>query len=71
MIEDARKKHKSLSVCWLDIANAYGSVDHNLIQFSLKDYHAPYHLVSVISDLYNNLAGVVTSKQWSSDPFPI
>ena len=61
MIEDARKKHKSLSVCWLDIANAFGSVHHNLIQFSLKHYHAPHHLVSVISDLYNNLAGVITS----------
>ena len=26
ILGDARKKHKSLAVCWLDLANAYGSV---------------------------------------------
>ena len=30
VLAEARKKHKSLSVCWLDLANAYGSVHHSL-----------------------------------------
>ena len=38
---DARKKHKSLAVCWLDLANAYGSVHHTLMSFTLKHYSAP------------------------------
>ncbi len=40
ILSEARKKHKSLAVAWLDLANAYGSVHHSLIQFSLKHYHA-------------------------------
>ena len=35
IIQDARTKHKSLAVCWLDLANAYGSVHQSLIDFSL------------------------------------
>ena len=40
-VSEARTKHKLLCVCWLDLANAYGSVHHDLIDFSLKYYHAP------------------------------
>ena len=28
VIKEASEKHRSLSVCWLDLANAYGSVPH-------------------------------------------
>ena len=41
VINSARRNKKALAVCWLDIANAYGSVHHSLIQFSLAHYHAP------------------------------
>ena len=41
VIQDARQKHKSLAVCWLHLANAYGSVHHSLISLSLQHYHAP------------------------------
>ena len=41
ILAEARKAHKSLAVCWLDLANAYGSVHHSLIQFSVQHYHAP------------------------------
>ena len=39
-IGEAHKHHKSLCACWLDLANAYGSVHHGLINFSLNHYHA-------------------------------
>ena len=31
VIEEARQKHKSLAVCWLDLANAFGSVHHSSV----------------------------------------
>ena len=34
-LQDARKKHKSLAISWLDL------VHHSLIDFSLRHYHAP------------------------------
>ena len=41
IISGAIKNKRSLAMAWLDIANAYGSVHHSLIQFALRRYHAP------------------------------
>ena len=35
-IQSARTKKRNLDVIWLDLANAYGSVPHTLIQLALK-----------------------------------
>ena len=60
-IHDARTKHRSLTVCWLDLANAYGSVHHKLIRFSLQHYHAPDKLTNTITNIYNNLRAEITA----------
>ncbi len=39
--QEAHRKHRSITVCWLDLANAYRSVHHDLIKFTLHYYHAP------------------------------
>jgi len=36
IIQYARKEHKSLAACRLDLANAYNIVHHSIIDFSLK-----------------------------------
>ena len=41
VIKSAKRSKRSLAIAWLDIANAYGSVHHSLIDFSLSHYHAP------------------------------
>ena len=58
-------------MCWLDLANAFGSVHHSLIRFSLEHYHAPSCLVEAVSNLYEGLVGIVRTKEWSTEPFPI
>ncbi len=35
VIKDANRHQRSLAIAWLDLANAYGSVSHQLIQFAL------------------------------------
>ena len=71
IIREARRKHKSLSVCWLDLANAFGSVHHDLIRFSLSHYHAPQIMVSTISNLYKDLICVVSTKSWTTNPIQL
>jgi hypothetical protein len=39
-----------------NLANAYGSVHHSLIQFSLRHYHAPPQFLSVLQALYSGLS---------------
>ena len=71
LIQEARQKHKSLAVCWLDLANAFGSVHHQLIRFSLEHYHAPANMVAAVSDVYRGLVGIVCTKEWSTKPLPM
>ena len=52
ILSEARKKHKSLAICWVDLANAYGRVHHSLIQFSLVHYKAPKEFLDTVKALY-------------------
>ena len=60
IIKDAHKSHRSLSVCWLHLANAYGSVHHQLIHFCLKHYHAPQAFLKTIANIYTDISAIIT-----------
>ena len=70
-IADAHKRHHSLTVCWLDLANTYGSVHHGLIDYALKHCHAPPYFRQVVSHLYNGLGATITSSSWTTQPIPL
>ena len=40
IIKSTKQAKRSLAIAWLDITNAFWSVHHSLIQFSLAHYHA-------------------------------
>ena len=71
VIRDASVKHRSLTVCWLDLANAYGSVPHGLIQFALSHYHAPSQFANTVSSLYSDLSATITSDKWATSFVPL
>ena len=54
-LADAQRNQRNIHVCWLDIANAYGSVRHNLIVQALHLYHLPAHSIRTVSSLYSDL----------------
>ena len=56
-LKDARKRRKSLAVIWLDLANAYGSVPHQLIRFALQRYGVPEFWINFIFSYYGGLWG--------------
>ena len=66
-LKDAKKNKGSLSVLWLDLANAYGSVPHNLIVFALRRYGVPERWVNIIRQYYWGLWGRSSSKAAASD----
>ena len=71
IIHEARKKHRSLAVCWLDLANAYGSVHHQLIHFTLNHYHAPSKLTNTVASLYSGLNATITAEGWTTPVVPL
>ena len=49
LIQEAKEKKGNLTVAWLDFANAYGSIPHNLIQVAMDHYHIPHHIQGMIT----------------------
>ena len=41
LIREARIRNGYLTLVWLDLANAYGSIPHPLISVALEHYHVP------------------------------
>ena len=71
VIRSARQQKRSLAVAWLDIANAYGSVHHSLIQFSLAHYHAPPEFCHLLQSWYSGLSATISTDAWSTDTVPL
>ena len=71
ILKGAKKNKKSLAVCWMDLANAYGSVHHSLIMYSLRHYYAPSKLTGLVQVFYSGLAAKISSVSWVSPIIPI
>ncbi len=54
-IQQAKREKRDLHVVWLDLANAYGSVPHKLIDFALDFFHVPECVKNIIARYFNNL----------------
>ena len=68
-IRDARLHQRSQTVIWLDLQNAFGSVEHKLIQFALSHYHCGTTMSALISNLYHGLGAIVSTSDWSTPVF--
>ena len=68
-LRDAKQSYRQIVITWLDLANAYGSVRHNLIQFALNWYHVPKDIQQLIFDYYEKLAAMIITNEWSTGFF--
>ena len=68
-LREAKSEQRQIVVSWIDLANAYGSVRHNLIQFALNWFHVPKMIQALIFDYYNKLMAKVVTKEWTSGFF--
>ena len=67
LIREAKAKKKNLVITWLDIANAYGSIPHSLIQVALNRAHVPENMCSLVHSYYNDVKIRFTTKQYTTD----
>ena len=54
-IQRAKREKSDLHVVWLDLANAYGSVPHKLVEFALEFFHVPASVSNIIAKYFDNL----------------
>jgi hypothetical protein len=58
-----------LHCMFLDLADAFGSVSHNLIKISLERFGFPPQIDSYFVNVYSQLNGSVLTKDWRSENF--
>ena len=49
LINQSRKKQRSITITLLDLKNAFGEVSHNLIETTLKYHHIPDSIIDMIN----------------------
>ena len=54
LIREAKEDKKDLALIWLDLANAFGSIPHKIIEVTLQKYHIPDRVTTLLMDYYNN-----------------
>ena len=69
ILRDAYDHNRQIVVTWIDLANAYGSVMHNLIQFALEWYHVPLKARRIIFSYYDRLMAKVITINWQTNFF--
>lgn len=48
LIQEANESKSNLIVVWLNMANAYGSISHDLIVTAMEHYHIPHYIMGMI-----------------------
>ena len=66
MIEEARRGNKNLVITWLDIANAYGTVPHELVLKTLEEAHVPQEVIAWVKDYYEGVFLRFTTKEFTT-----
>lgn len=54
-IQKAKREKTDLHVVWLDLANAYGSVPHQLINYAMEFFHTPSCIKNIVASYFNDL----------------
>ena len=52
-IQGAKSGKHDLEVVWLDLANAYGSVPHSVIEYAMQHYWVPDRLRKIVQEYYH------------------
>ena len=69
-LHDARTRQTNISVAWLDLKNAFGSISHKMVQYALRQYGVPLKWCQVVFGLYDSLCARVVTSTWTTNFFP-
>ena len=67
LIREAKAEKKNLVVTWIDIANAYGSIPHDVIMKALTRAHVPEKTRSLIESYYSDVRIRFTTEKFTTE----
>ena len=66
-IQRAKSEKLNLDVIWFDLANAYGSVPHQMIQLALRMYHGPEDIQVMLDDYFSGFRMRFSTNSYTTD----
>ena len=67
IIRDAKTNNKGPIITLLDLRNAFGEVNHQLIRASLKFHHVPDLFIDLFNNIYQNSSTAITyDNHWTN-----
>ena len=70
VINEARQKQRSVTVTLIDLKNAFGEVNHNLIDTCLDYHHVPDHIRVLVRNLYGSFATAISTDSFTTEFIP-
>jgi len=67
LIRESRIKQSNLTIVWLDLANAYGTIPHKVIEYALDHYHLPGKVKSIIKTYYRGLQIRFSTNEFTTE----
>ena len=67
LIREAKEAKGDLVVTWLDIANAYGSLPHEVILTALRSAHVPEQVCKLVESYYADVKIRFSTKDFTTD----
>lgn len=64
LIREARENKGDLAVVWIDLANAYGSIPHKLVETSLDRHHVPMKILDYYSCFSLRVTSGTSTSAW-------
>ena len=55
LIHEAKSGKGNLTAVWLDLANAYGSIPHRLLEYAMDHHHIPPMIRELVKDYFNGI----------------
>ncbi len=69
ILAHARNNNKTCHITYFDLADAFGSVEHDLIYITMERNGIPPVIIQYVRNLYSRLSGYVQGDKWNSEPF--
>ncbi len=69
ILAHARNSNKTCHITYFDLADAFGSVEHDLIYYTMERNGLPPVVIAYVRNLYSRLSGYIQGNKWTSEPF--
>lgn len=71
IVGQSRRNKKKLSLAWLDIRNAFGSVPHSAIITTLRHLGVPNKLITLVSNAYSGASSTIKTPEGLTRSIPV